>query len=56
MLTGYSLKQEGNDQKEQDQAGAGRARDPRNKQPPIHCYPLSFIPIRGSSVFVHGIL
>lgn len=51
-----SCEQKGNDQKEQDQTGFGGARNLSNKQPSFHCDIISFIPVRRSSVSVHGVL
>lgn len=56
MLIRYSLKQEGDDQKKQDQTRLGRARNSCNQQPSLYCNIIPLLSVRGSFVSMHGIL
>ena len=52
----FSIKQEGDDQAQQDQESTSRTRNLSHQQPPVYCHTLPFVPIRGPSVLVYGIL
>lgn len=56
LTTDYSAEQEGDDQAEQDQEGAGGAGDSGDEQSPVHCDALPLVPVRGLPLPLHGIL
>lgn len=56
VLTLPSLEQKGDDQAKQNQAGPCRAGDSRDEQPSVYRYVIPFIPIRRSSLPLHGVL
>lgn len=56
VLIVCSLKQEGDDQEKQNQAGTGRAGDLGYQQPSVYCYSIPLVPVRRPSLSMHGVL